>query len=136
MQTDFFKLLNTKPLQEIGLPEEEMRKLVISLMSFANLELRAKLTKVLGQETKETDIEGLEGAYHQKTGNYFMEELRQILNEYISLTAKMLVKVKDQAVTAASKDPQKVKALDEAVKNKDFDLAAKLTDELAKEVND
>ncbi|MDZ7586971.1 MAG: hypothetical protein U0946_04395 [Patescibacteria group bacterium] len=151
MPTDFFKLLNIKPWQELGMQEEEMRKLTVSLLSFANLELEAKINKELGEaklrelgekgikeglKPEAAGVEMIESAYFAKTGNYFMEEMRQILNEYIGLTAKILKQVKGQVEAVVTKNPEKVKQLDEAIKNKDYDLAAKLTDELAKEEND
>jgi len=147
MKIDFKKGINFKPLEEIGINEEDGTKLLMSMMPFVNLELRGKIIKgfdeaelkQVGEEAikqgikPEDGIHFLEEKYHAKTGRYFMEEMRLLLNDYVGIVAKMVKQVREDVDKVVKEEGDKLKEYDELIKKKQWNQASKLFEEIIKE---
>ena len=147
-----FKLpkgIDIKPLGKLGLKEEEAGKLLASLMPMIDLELKAKIKgafnqkelKEIGQEAESKGIKPEEGMffleekYHQKTDNYFMEELRLLINQYVKLAAKMIKQVTNDVKTYSKTGKKEQQKLEKLIKDKKWDQVAKKLDQLLKKKN-
>jgi hypothetical protein len=145
MKIDLTKGVDFKPLKEIGINEKDGMKLLTAMMPFIQLELRGKivsafekeeLTKVGEEAVKqgikpEEGIHFLEEKYQAKTGRYFMEEMRLLLNEYVGVVAEMVRKVRGDVDELVKKEPKRLKEYDELIKKKQWAQAAKLFEEMA-----
>lgn len=145
MKIDLTKGVDFKPLKEIGINEKDGTKLLTAMMPFIQLELRGKivsafegeeLTKVGEEAVKqgikpEEGIHFLEEKYQAKTGRYFMEEMRLLLNEYVGVVAEMVRKVRGDVDELVKKEAKGLKEYEELIKKKQWTQAAKLFEEIA-----
>ena len=144
MKIDFKKGINFKPLKEIGINDKDGTKLLMAMMPFVNLELRGRIVKAfdetelkqVGEEAikqgikPEEGIYFLEKKYHVKTGRYFMEEMRLLLNDYVGIVAKMVKKVREGVDKVVKEEGEKLKEYDELIKKKQWNQASKLFEEI------
>lgn len=100
--------LEYQPLLAIGLTPDQAKKMVAVVMPLVQLKLQTKVEEVLGadkmielkqkaDEKKSDFMTGLtliDEAYHQKTGTYVMELMRQLINEHLKLMAEVIIKAK------------------------------------------
>lgn len=144
---DFTKIVDFKPLEDVGLPREDAVKFMASLAPMIDLELQEKIKSAftdeeminIGREAEGKGIKPedgmyfLEEKYYEKTGKYFMEETGDLFNQYVVRAAKMLVKAKEDARTfAGSESGDNMIKFNKLVEDGNWEEAAKLLDETLK----
>ncbi len=107
--TDFFDSgLDYQPLLDIGLTNDQAKKMVAVVMPLVQLKLQQKVEEALGADKmielkqkadeKKSDFMGsltlIDAAYRKKTGGYVMEEVRLLINEHLRLMAQVITKAK------------------------------------------
>ena len=144
---DFSQGVDFKPLENLGVDKTGAIKLLAALAGFINLEFQAKIKgaftqeelKNIGQEAAkqgikpEDGLEFLEGKYQAKTGNYFLEVMRQLYNEYVLKLAQILSEVRSGAAKISQADTVRQKQLGELVNQQQWEEAGKLMEQILKE---
>ncbi len=141
---DISKGVDFSPLERLGISKEDGVKFLAALAPMIDLEFQRRIrssfsdeeVKTVGNEAEakgikpEDGIFFLEEKYHQKTGRYFMEEMRLLFNEYVHHAANILRSARKDAQVFADSGEENVKKLDELIKKEDWNEAAKLFDQI------
>jgi|GEM_PF-5939045 hypothetical protein len=109
-QIDFYKGVDVNPLVKLGFKKEKAMELMLNLMPIIQMELQAKIWQTLGEEEMERIAKGamkkgikpekegmflIEEAYFKKTGNYYLEEVRLLLNKYVPVAVKLVCETRE-----------------------------------------
>jgi hypothetical protein len=96
--------------------------------------------KQIGEEAEgkgikpEDGLPFLEEKYHAKTGRYFMEEMRLLMNEYVHHAANIVAKSRRDAENFANSGEENVSQFDKLMNEKKYEEAAKFFDETLNEI--
>lgn len=143
---DFSKAVNFKPLEEIGVSSPDGAKFLAALSPMIDLEFQQKIKSAftddemakIGEEAEGKGIKPedgmffLEEKYHEKTGNYFMEEMRILFDAYVVHAANILTQARKDTEDFANSGSENVQKFDELMKSENWEDAAKLLDETLK----
>jgi hypothetical protein len=141
---DFSKGVDFSPLERLGVAKEDGMKFLLALSPMIDLEFQHRIhsafsdeeSKAIGAEAESKGIKPedgmflLEEKYHAKTGRYFMEEMRLLFNEYVHHASNIIVQARRDAKTFAESGVDYTKKFDELMKEKKYEEAAKLFDEV------
>lgn len=143
---DFSKGIDFSPLEEIGVGREEALKLLAALTPFADLEIKAKIrSEFTNEEWEDIGKEGvkrglppeegmflIEEKYHAKTGNYFMEEMRLLLNKYVGILADTVRRARQDLKVVSEADVSEQTKLAKLLEEKKWEEAANLFENILK----
>ena len=101
------KGIKIKPLLKLGLTEKEVSQLIVNMMPVIDQELKDKVHSQFSKDElveigkagqskglrPDQGFELIEEAYYKKTGRYFLEELRLLINDYINKVTKLIKKL-------------------------------------------
>lgn len=146
---DFTKGLNFSPLERLGLSKEEAIKFLAAMAPVIDLEFQSRVRRAFSEEEMNAiDTEAqdkgikpedgtflLEEKYHEKTGNFFMEEMRLLFNEYIVHAANILTQARSDTETFAASGQETIKKFDTLMKERKWEEAAKFLDETLNSVS-
>jgi hypothetical protein len=140
---DFSKGLDFSPLEQLGISKEDGVKFLAALAPMIDLEFQTKVKsvftnielKTIGKEAEQKGIKPengthfLEKKYHEKTGRYFMEEMRLLFNEYVHHSANIIRRARQDVQTFTHSGEGNAKKFEELIVNEKWEEAAKLFDE-------
>ncbi len=143
---DFSKAVDFSPVEKLGMSKENGIKFLAALSPIIDLEFQKKIKNAfteeemskIGEEAEGKGIKPedglffLEEKYHEKTGNYFMEEMRLLFNRYIIEAAKIIEQTKSDTETFAATGEENVKKFDDLMKEEKWEEAARLLDDTLK----
>ena len=144
---DFSKGFDFSPLTKLGIPKTDAVSFLTALSPVINMEFQGRIKKAftdeemiaIGDEAEKKGIKAEDGMflveekYHAKTGNYFMEEMRLIFNEYIVRSAEVIAKAKSDTEKFAATGGENLKKFNELMQEKKWEDAAKLLDDNLKQ---
>lgn len=135
--------INTKPLFDFGLSESEVSDLMIFLQGQVSLDLFARMKESFSVEDKQKieselsrmvndvgRVDYLESFYLQKTGQSLTDSAKEILQEYLDLVAKLLVKGEKDLDRISRAGEETVGKLETALKGKDYPQVKAILDRL------
>ncbi len=134
------------PLSKAGIDDDGKKRLMLSLMPIIQVELKEKIRSEFSPEDikrvnekaavdkvkPEEGIFLLEEEYHQKTGRYFMEEMRLLLNEYVKKLAQAFNAAKDEAEELSSLPKDQLNKLEQLLTDKNWEEAVKFLEGIKK----
>ena len=134
------------PLNKAGIDDDGKKRLMLSLMPIIQVELKEKIQSEFSPEDikrvndkaaadKVKPEEGvflLEEEYHQKTGRYFMEEMRLLLNEYVEKLALAFEGAKQEAEEIANLPKDQLDKLQSLLTDKKWEEAVKFLEGMNK----
>jgi len=134
------------PLSKAGIDDDGKKRLMLSMMPLIQVELKEKIRseftpedikrvneRAAAQKVKpEEGIFLLEEEYHQKTGRYFMEEMRLLLNEYVKKLASAFNAAKEEAEELAGLPKEKLDELQSLLTAKKWEEAVKFLEGIGK----
>lgn len=132
------------PLSQAGIDDDGKKRLMLSMMPLIQVELKEKIRseftsddikrvneKAAKDKVKpEEGIFLLEEEYHQKTGRYFMEEMRLLLNEYVKKLASAFNAAKTEAEELANLPKDELENLQTLLKEKKWEEAVKFLESI------
>jgi len=122
------------PFDKFDLSEADKKRLLISLTPIVETELKAKVQSEFTpsdiDKVNVDDINVLEETYHQKTGRYFLEELRLLLNQYIKNLASVFTTAKQETEALANLPQEQRDQLQTLLTEKKWEEAVKFLDSL------
>jgi len=141
---DFSKGIDFGPLERLGISKDDGMKLLVAFSPMIDLEFQERIKRAFSDDemaTIGTEAEGkgikpedgmefLEEKFHAKTGRYFMEEMRLLFNEYVHHAANVIVRSRQDAQSFSGSGDENVKRFDALIKEKKFEAAVKLFDEV------
>ncbi|MFH0943102.1 MAG: hypothetical protein V1810_02895 [Candidatus Beckwithbacteria bacterium] len=146
---DWSQGVDFSPLEKLGVDKMGAIKLLAAMTGLIDLEFRAKIKGVFSQEElkvineeaaqkgikPEDGLELIEEKYQAKTGNYFIEEIRLLYNQYVVKLAEILTETRRQAGIIGRAGKAKQQELEKLIMEKKYEAAGKLMEALVKEKN-
>jgi hypothetical protein len=138
--SDFLKNIDFSSLENLGLDKEEGIKFLGALAPIIDLEFQSRIDSAfsgeeidkIGEEALSKDIKPedgtffLEQKFYEKTGKYFLDEMKIIFNEYIVHSANVISMAKKDAEKFGGSGNENMQKFNALVENKNWTEAAKI----------
>jgi hypothetical protein len=140
---DILNIIDFTPLEKIGVGRNEGVKFLVALAPFIEADLQKKIMlaftddemEKIGEEAKSKGIapeDGkffLEEKYQAKTGNYFMDEMRVLFDEYIKHAVDIIEEARRNTDTFTASGDGNVQKFNYLMAEEKWEEAAKLLDD-------